>query len=639
MKLDYSALGLKVGLEMHQQLDTKHKLFCACPTRLRKESPSVNFRRYLRPTQSELGEVDPAALFEFKRGRVYVYESYDDSVCLVEHDEEPPHDLNPEAIDIALMVALMLHARPVDEIHVMRKIVIDGSNTTGFQRTAIIALGGYVDDIEGKVPIQTICLEEDAARKMGEKEKEVYYRLDRLGIPLIEIATAPVLKNPEQVERVAYKIGQILRMTGKVKRGIGTIRQDLNISIKGGAKIEIKGVQELGLLAKIVEYEVLRQVNLLKIRDELLKRGVREDDIVDEFVDITDVFQNTKCRIIANAIKRGHVVYALKLPKFSGLLGFELQPGRRFGTELADYARFWGGVKGLFHTDELPGYGISSDEVSKLRTRVHANLSDAVVIIADEESKVIEALKAVARRAKMALKGVPEETRGYNPDGTTHYSRPRPGAARMYPETDVRPIFITIERLEKIRKMLPEPPEKKFEKFVKVYGLSRELAKQMLASYRLDLFEKLVSRHKSVSPTLIATTLEQTIKSLARDGVPVDNIMDEHLEELFECLEKGLIAKEAIPKILEYVARNPECTVLKAIEKLGIKAITREELESLVKEIVDANIALINKLGERAWKPIMGMVMKRVRGRIDGRIVAETVRRIVSEKIKSSTSS
>ncbi len=290
MKLDYSALGLKVGLEMHQQLDTKHKLFCACPTRLRKESPSVNFRRYLRPTQSELGEVDPAALFEFKRGRVYVYESYDDSVCLVEHDEEPPHDLNPEAIDIALMVALMLHARPVDEIHVMRKIVIDGSNTTGFQRTAIIALGGYVDDIEGKVPIQTICLEEDAARKMGEKEKEVYYRLDRLGIPLIEIATAPVLKNPEQVERVAYKIGQILRMTGKVKRGIGTIRQDLNISIKGGAKIEIKGVQELGLLAKIVEYEVLRQVNLLKIRDELLKRGVREDDIVDEFVDITDVF-------------------------------------------------------------------------------------------------------------------------------------------------------------------------------------------------------------------------------------------------------------------------------------------------------------------------------------------------------------
>jgi len=364
MKIDYKALGLKVGLEMHQQLDTKHKLFCNCPTIIRHDDPHGQFYRRLRPTPSELGEIDPAAFFEFKRGRGYVYETYNDSVCLVEHDEEPPHDLNPEAIDIALEVALMLHAHPVDEIHVMRKVVIDGSNTTGFQRTAIIALGGYVDDIEGRIGIQTICLEEDAARKIKETDDKVIYRLDRLGIPLIEIATAPHIHTPEQTQRVAYKIGQILRMTGKVKRGLGTIRQDLNISIPKGAKIEIKGVQRLDLLAKIVEYEVMRQLNLLKITEELKIRNVTEEDLHSDIVDVSGIFTNTKCKIIRNALRRGGVVKAVKLPKFSGLLGFEIQPGRRFGTELSDYARAWGGVGGIFHTDELPRYGITSDEVS-----------------------------------------------------------------------------------------------------------------------------------------------------------------------------------------------------------------------------------------------------------------------------------
>ena len=184
-KIDYEKIGLKVGLELHQQLNTKHKLFCNCPTELVERKPEYIFVRKLRPTRSELGEVDIAALFEWKRGRRYVYESYEDHVCLVEGDEEPPHNLNPEALEIALTVALMLHSKPVDEVHVMRKIVIDGSNTTGFQRTAVVALGGYIDDEEGRIRIQTICVEEDAARKIGEKGKDVIYRLDRLGIPLI----------------------------------------------------------------------------------------------------------------------------------------------------------------------------------------------------------------------------------------------------------------------------------------------------------------------------------------------------------------------------------------------------------------------------------------------------------------------
>ncbi len=634
MKLDYRALGLKVGLEMHQQLSTKHKLFCNCPLVLRQAAPQITFSRRLRPTPSELGEVDPAALFEFKRGRVYVYESYDDNVCLVEHDEEPPHEMNPEAIEIALEVALMLNARPIDEIHVMRKVVIDGSNTTGFQRTAIIALGGYVDDIEGRIPIQTICLEEDAARKIRESEKEVVYRLDRLGFPLIEIATAPVIYSPEQTERVAYKIGQILRLTGRVRRGLGTIRQDLNISIRGGAKIEIKGVQRLDLLAKIVKYEVMRQVNLLKIKDELISRGVKEDDIVSEFYDVSHIFRHTKSKVIRRALSKGGVVLALKLPKYAGLLGFEIQPSRRFGTELSDYARFWGGVGGIFHTDELPAYGISGEEVRKLKSELSCNESDCIVLVADKEERSRDALEAVIKRAIMALYGVPEETRGYNPDGTTHYSRPRPGAARMYPETDIRPIRITIEWIKEISEKLPEPLDVKLKKFVERYHLSKELAQQMIHSYRLDLFEKLVEKFSKVSPTIIAVTLEQTLKSLAREGIPIDNISDEHLEELFDLLNKGIIAKEAIPIILEHVANNPRKSIMNLMKELNLRALSINELEEMIDNLLKTNESLIKRLGERAWQPLMGMIMKQVRGRIDGRIVAETLKRKLSKLLK-----
>lgn len=273
MEIDYNRVGLKVGLEIHQQLDTKAKLFCQCKTELFKGEPEITFIRRLRPTQSELGQIDPAAYFEFQKGVKILYEANRETSCLVEMDEEPPHLLNTEAVEIALTVALMLKAKPVDEIHVMRKTVIDGSNTTGFQRTCVIALKGEITTGEKTIPIEHISLEEDAARKMGEEEDNtIRYRIDRLGIPLIEIATAPAINTPKEAGEVALAIGRILRATGKVKRGLGTIRQDLNISIAEGALTEIKGVQELELLPLVVEYEVQRQLNLIEISKELQKK-------------------------------------------------------------------------------------------------------------------------------------------------------------------------------------------------------------------------------------------------------------------------------------------------------------------------------------------------------------------------------
>jgi glutamyl-tRNA(Gln) amidotransferase subunit E len=518
--LNYEELGLKVGLEIHQQLDTRHKLFCECPSSLTEEEHD-SFVRRLRPTRSELGDVDVAALFEWRKGRVYEYQAPLLHSCLVESDEEPPHPLNAEALLTALAFAVSVEAWIPDEIHVMRKVVIDGSNTSGFQRTAVVALGGHIWVSTGrKVPLETIVLEEDASRKVGEKGRTVSYRLDRLGIPLIEIATAPVIRSPEEAREVAEAIGRQLRLMGKVKRGIGTIRQDLNVSIAGGAKTEIKVVQRLDLIPRVIENEVRRQLALLRIRDELRSRGVSERDLEVEPVDVTDIFANTRSKVVKRALGSGGRVLALRLKGFSGLLGREVMPGRRFGTELADYARFWGGVGGLFHSDELPGYGITEEELDKVYRATGAERGrDAVVIVADREDRAVKALRAVRDRAVMALKRVPEETRGAREDGTTFYMRPRPGSARMYPETDIPPIRVTGDLLAAAEKLKPEPLPVKLERLVKRYGLAEDMAEEAIRDLRFDLIERLIEKyHGKLSAKTIASLFVVKLRGLKREA-------------------------------------------------------------------------------------------------------------------------
>lgn len=622
MNIDYEKVGALVGIEVHQQLDTRAKLFCNCPTASREDPPHFTFLRQLRPTQSELGEVDPAALFEFQKGRLNAYEAYDDTVCLVEQDEEPPHVLNPEAVDIGLEVALLLGSQPVDEVQVMRKIVIDGSNTTGFQRTSVVAFGGELKVDGQTVPVQTICLEEDAARKMREEGNRVYWRLDRLGVPLIEVATAPVLKTPTSAQAAALRIGQILRMTGKVKRGLGTIRQDVNVSIKGGAIIEIKGVQKLNLVARVVEYEVQRQLTLLEIHEELQRRGIKARQIKTDIHDVSALFGQCASKVVQAALARKEGIFALVLPGFAGLIGREIQPDRRLGTEFADYARFWGGVKGLFHTDELPKYGITAEEVKSLRAHLKVEDETAVVLVAAIKDDAEAALKAVADRAREALVGVPPETRGPQVDGTTSYARPRPGAARMYPETDVAPVAVTSDRLTRIRQHLPELPESKLEKFKTQLQLSDELARSMIGSLRIDLFERIATKHRDLA-VIAASTVESTWRSLDREGVQVDEISETQIVALFDQLAEGRFAKEAIPDLLTWLAKNPQRPLDEAVQALELGGFSRDKLAALVEEVVTANHALVVERQERAAGPLMGQVMKQARGRVDGKLVSE----------------
>ncbi|MDH4221375.1 MAG: Glu-tRNA(Gln) amidotransferase subunit GatE [Candidatus Bathyarchaeota archaeon] len=630
MSIDYSKIGLKAGLEVHQQLDTAAKLFCSCKPQLFKGEPEVTFLRRLRPTQSELGQVDPAALFEFQKGVKILYEATRETACLVEMDEEPPRDLNREAVEIALIAALMMQAKPVDEIHVMRKTVIDGSNTTGFQRTCVVALNGEINIKGKKVPIQHVSLEEDAARKMGEEARIIRYRIDRLGIPLIEVTTAPVVYSPQEAEETALTIGRILRATGKVRRGLGTIRQDLNISIRDGALIEIKGVQELDLVSRVIENEVQRQLSLLKIRDELKERGVKKENIKEEFVDVTSGFKQTKCKVILKALEQNKQVLAVKLPKFAGLLKRELALGMRLGAEMADIASFWGRVGGIFHTDELPAYGITVDEVNQIGRLMKKEPLDAVVFVADTLENATDALKAVAQRAREAVKGVPEETRAANPDGTTRYMRPRPGAARMYPETDVPPIQLTKEYLEKLRSRLPELPEQKMRRLIKEYGLNQKLAKQILDSEYGDLFET-AAKETEVSPTVIAVALTETLKALGREGINVEAITDRQFRDLFSLIESGETAKEAIPEIITWLSKHDGATAKEAIENLGLAMISRKELERIIDDLMERNKSLVKERGKGSFGPLMGMIMKKVRGRVKAEMVSGILKKRLEE--------
>ena len=557
MEIDYAKIGLKVGLEIHQQLATSAKLFCNCKPELFKDQPEIVFLRRLRPTQSELGQVDPAAYFEFQKGVRIRYEANRATSCLVEMDEEPPHPLNMEAVETVLMAALMMNAEPVDEVHVMRKTVIDGSNTTGFQRTCVIALGGCIKVGAKPIPIQHASLEEDAARKTGDEEggKVIRYRIDRLGIPLIEVATAPVIHSPQEAQEVALAIGKILRDTGRVMRGLGTIRQDLNVSIPNGALVEIKGVQELELISRVVEYEVQRQLNLLSISEELKKKKVDAAGLSEDFVDVTGVFKQTKCKVIQKALDKQHCVKAVKLTKFNGFLKRELVPNFRLGTELADRARFWGRVGGIFHTDEMPAYGVTAEEVEALRKAVNARDEDAVVFVADAPENALDALKAVVERAREALSGVPAETRAANADGTSRYMRPRPGAARMYPETDIPPSLITSDFVEKVRLNLPEPAEKKLKRLMRECSLNEKLAKQVVDSEYSGLFEVIV-RESGVSATLVAAFLTETLKALKRDGVQVEQVSEEQLREVFRLVGAGELAKEAVAEVFTWLSKH-----------------------------------------------------------------------------------
>ncbi|MEM7819894.1 MAG: Glu-tRNA(Gln) amidotransferase subunit GatE [Candidatus Aenigmatarchaeota archaeon] len=604
--MDYKKLGLKIGLEIHQQLNSRHKLFCFCPIIKTEEFP-LSIERRLRVVPGELGDFDPAALHEYLRGKKFVYKFNTNSSCLVELDEDPPKNLNEYALRTALQICKMLNCNILDELHVMRKTVIDGSCVSGFQRTILIGLNGFLETSFGNVGIQTICLEEDSAPSIQKTNNIIEYRLDRLGIPLVEIATAPDMHSPEQAKEVAEKIGLLLRSVDVV-RGIGSIRQDVNISIEGGARIEIKGFQELEKIEKLIENEVQRQISLIEIREELKKRGLK--DIKSTPKDVTYIFKDTNCHFIRKIINDNGKVFALLLPKFSGLLRKQCGD-RTFGKELSAYVEPFG-FGGIIHSDEdLEKYKLNY-EFDKLKELLKSNERDLILIIVGKEN-IEKAINSILDRAKACIHGVPEETRIADDIGSK-YTRPLPGSGRLYPETDIQPIKITelYLNLIEIPKTLLEV-EKELEKI-----MPKELANQIIRSKYYKDFEIIRKKYK-INPIIIANTFLSILKDLSRRGFDTEKIDIKDIEKIFSEIEKENLSKDSLQQIFELIVQGE--SLKEIISKF--KKISDDELRNIIKEIVKQNP------GEKE-SVLMGILMKKIRGRADG----EKIIKILREEMK-----
>ena len=630
--LDFKKLGLVCGLEIHQQLDTG-KLFCKCPSQIvSNEKLDKEVLRKLRFSLGESGGVDKAALSEFKKGKYNLYKYNDTNACLVDLDEEPPKGPNCNALKTAIGVSKMFNLKFFDKLVFMRKLIVDGSVTSGFQRTAMLGLGGEFETKNGVVGIDAISLEEDSCRVIERNENHTVFSLDRQGIPLIEITTAPHIHSPDQAFEAAKYIGNVLRSFDKVKRGLGTIRQDLNVSIKGGARVEIKGAQNLKLIPDIVSDEVRRQKIHLSIIDELKNKGINSHNFSDKKVyDVTGVFDKSKSRVIrGNLREKGSKIFAVKLFGFKGILKHEMQKGYRFATEISDRnKKHFPQIKGLFHLDELPNYGITQREVNEVKKHLGVKGRDSFILIASNDSGLAKkSIRNVFNIIHELIRRVPSEVRWVDPKGTvTNFLRPMPGAARMYPETDIVEVELSSDMIGGV-----EVPQLYSEKLMRIemdWNLESLKIAQVLDRYsEFEINEFLRISEKSAS-TLYSILFDIPKDIKKRDGVePVDFKYELLLDLLKEVRESNLNQKAVRDIFLSlYKDKKSHVDNLKEyLEKrnLLVKSVDVKEVEEKIKEIVKENKGA-------PFGALMGKCMQAFNGKMDGKLVSEILKKLVGD--------
>ncbi|RLB51264.1 MAG: Glu-tRNA(Gln) amidotransferase GatDE subunit E, partial [Deltaproteobacteria bacterium] len=452
--LDYAAIGLVAGLEVHQQLLTERKLFCRCPAGLYTTSHDGVVLRHMRPTLSELGEYDGTALMEFKTKKNIMYLLHKSNVCTYEMDDTPPFLLNQKAVDIAIEQCLMLGCDIIDEVHIARKQYLDGSIPTGFQRTAIVGVEGKLPFRGRELTITQVSIEEDSCREVSDEGHLIVWRADRLGMPLIETVTAPELRTPEEVAEAILLIGRVCRSTGHVRVGLGASRQDVNVSVRGGRRVEIKGVPRAGWAPSLVHGEALRQVNLLALRDHLHQRGFKQpSDVVVEHAGLTGLFaaspidflhQEDWQRFVSEEGRRPgfelgdgpFCVRAIRLHGLADTLSWPTQLDLTFAHELAGRVRVIAALDQqpiLLHSEKWPDYAGSQRELRRVKRHLHCGPTDAVVVVWGPHQDTLTAVEEIRLRYVDAIDGVPNETRQPYEDGTTDFERILPGPDRMYP--------------------------------------------------------------------------------------------------------------------------------------------------------------------------------------------------------------
>jgi glutamyl-tRNA(Gln) amidotransferase subunit E len=571
----------------------------------------------MRPVLGEMGTFDAAMLTEYKKGKTIVYEGYNDVICTYELDDTPPFSCNDEARKVALQIALLLNANIIEEMHVSRKNYLDGSVPCGFQRTMILGTDGYITLKKGKkIRIDILSLEEEAARKIKTEDKTNFYRLDRLGIPLVEVTTKPDISTPEECRECAERIGLLLWVTN-VKKVIGSIRQDINVSIKSGTRIEIKGVQKLSWIPLLINHEISRQLNLIEIRKELKNRKINEDDIPLNPVDLTSLMAKSSSKFIANGIKSGKKLYGFNFKGFKDLFGKELTEDYRFGTEISSKVKVISGIKGIIHSDEkLEKYNLSREDVKKIQNKLDSKDNDCFVLILGTVKELSKAAEIIINRIKLTFKGVPPETRKALENGTTEFLRELHGGARLYPDTDSQAIMNSVEEIRDIQSTLPKYPWDIIDDYAKKYNIEKSSIKDLIFNGKLSLFDNLIEIYPN-KPSIVINTILNKAKAIRREGKDVGNI-----------------GKEAIEDIMRLKADSPHLTIEQSIEQLNLKSLSVEELKKIIEEIVINNLEIIKEKEMRSMGPLMGEVMKTVRGKIDGEIVSKELKLQISSKLK-----
>jgi glutamyl-tRNA(Gln) amidotransferase subunit E len=642
-KIDFRKIGFHAGIEVHHQLRSSRKLFCRCPPLLEKDPRDMDytFYRYFRPVLGEMGDFDPGMLVEFEKGYKVIYLACERNTCTYEMDETPPFYPDMDTIKEGIVLALYFNCSALaEEIVVNRKQYLDGSITTGFQRTFIVGRDGWVPVHGKKVRISNVHIEEDAARRVDwgdTASRTVYFNLDRLGVPLTEVITDHRdVSTPEELIELAKQIGRVLRISRIGRRGIGVARQDVNVSIEGGNRVEIKGVQDLDMFDLFCRHEVVRQHALIEISRRMKERGLRKEDFEHTYVDVSHLFRlegNTKA-------------FVTVFPKMKGLFGLEVQPNKDFGLDIFEKSMLITGIsrEDHFHSDEMEidavrkrsahpcRLPIDDGKYLQICSMINLKPEDAYVVVAGPERRVLHALKKIVERVKMALDGVPQETRRLLPNGNTEFLRVIHGKERIYPDTDTPPIVVPQETVEECRKMVGERPWEIYDDLHRKYNFDQRQVELLIRDEKVELLHDYVEELR-LKASVAYHLLIELPRGKRRKGIAMDNHI---IDQLAKGLSNRLIIPEQIDFLIEIFAQEPNLSIQDAVKKLQISRISERELDNVILNdlsVCDADRIRSDQVYRRLAVPrIVGAVLKDVDYSVPGKKILEKVNELINEE-------
>ena len=572
----YKRIGFMSGLEVHQQLDTREKLFCHCPAGVYHASDDYDaeLKRHMRPTLSELGEYDGTALMEFKTRKEIFYRIKNESACTYEVDDTPPFPLNREALGIALEISLLSKLNVVGEVHITRKQYLDGSIPTGFQRTAILGVEGELELPHKKIRLIQLSIEEDSCREISDIGHTRVYKTDRLGMPLIETVTYPDCETPDEVKEACDYIRFLNRSTGKVRTGMGAGRQDVNVSCQGGSRVEIKGVAHTKWIPELTHNEAFRQWSLLLMRDMLLEK-IKDPE------SWKMAYQELPAHVLHGVQLPEHAekLIAINLPGFQGALSWFTQPGKMFADELAGRLKVIACIEypNMLHSEELEP-SVPEEQWQEIRKLLKVGEEDAQLIITGPAEDIKTALETVDERCHMALEGIPNETRKSFEDGTTVFERVLPGADRMYPDTDSAPIPLEDEYIENLRKNLPEDIIERY-KQLKAWGVPEDTYTYIFSKNYFPVISQIVTE-LSVDPKFTGTFFGHTLKHAKGKYIGADILYGKKLFKLFKFLKKEKLQPELAKEMLPFLLKHPKMDFTSILNEMNFKRRSKKEIIS-----------------------------------------------------------